>query len=501
MSLLGIDVGTTGCKAVAFDETGKIVASAYREYPLHFPKPGWIELDSIRVMASCREIIREVGGRTKKDPIRAFAIASQGEAVTPVAKNGKALHPGVVTFDARTAPLVPWWEKRIPRKRIFEISGMPLHGMYTASKILWWKQQRPDVFRKAAKFLCYEDLLFQSMGFAPAIDASLAARTMLYDMEKGCWSEELLKIVGIGSDRLASVYPSGTVIGELGEKSAGEFGLPVGCVAVTGGHDQPCGALGAGVVEPNVGMYATGTVECITPALGKRVTDPRLLRSNIACYPHVVPGLFVALTFNFTGGSLLKWYRDTFAGAERGKAGKSGRDVYDLILSECPKEPTSIFILPHFTSTGTPHFDTESKGVIAGLRLSTTRGEIVRAILEGVTYEMALNADVLRECGAPIASFRATGGGAKSPFWMQLKADLLGKPVHAMRVSEAVCLGAAILAGAAVGTYSSAKATALRISKVERTYEPDARRAKIYRERFARYQELYPTMKGWLHKI
>jgi xylulokinase len=339
------------------------------------------------------------------------------------------------------------------------------------------------------------------MGLPPAIDASLAARTMLYDMAKGEWSKELLGIVGIAPDRLADVFPSGSVIGELGEKAAREFGLPRGAVAVTGGHDQPCGALGAGVVEPNVGMYATGTVECITPALGKRLTHPALLRNNIACYPHVVPGLFVALTFNFTGGSLLKWYRDTFAGAEKERAKKKGKDVYDLILAECPKEPTSIFILPHFTATGTPHFDTRSKGVIAGLQLSTTRGEIVRAVLEGVTYEMALNADVLRECGTPIASFRAIGGGAKSPFWMQLKADLLGKPVQAMRVSEAVCLGAAILAGAAIGTYVSARATALRLSKVERTYHPDPRRATVYREKFALYRDLYPTMKGLLHRL
>lgn len=501
MSLLGIDVGTTGCKAVAFDEDGRLLASAYREYPLHFPKPGWIELDSNRVMASCRDVIREAGAKTRKDPVKALAIAAQGEAVTPVGKNGTYLDHGVVTFDSRTAPLVPWWEKRLTRRRIFEISGMPLHGMYTGSKILWWRQNRADVFSKAAKFLCYEDLLFHAMGLPPAIDSSLAARTMLYDMAKGDWSRELLNLVGIGPDRLAGVYPSGSVIGELGEKAARAFGLPKGTVAVTGGHDQPCGALGAGVVEPNVGMYATGTVECITPALGKRLIHPALLANNIACYPHVVPGLYVALTFNFTGGSLLKWYRDTFAGAEQGLAKKKGKDIYDLILAECPKEPTSIFILPHFTSTGTPHFDTRSKGVIAGLQLSTTRGEIVRAVLEGVTYEMALNADVLRECGTPIASFRAIGGGAKSAFWMQLKADLLGRPVQAMRVSEAVCLGAAILAGSAIGTYDSARKTSLRLSKVERTYSPDAKRSKIYRERFALYKDLYPTMKGLLHRM
>ncbi|MBV8879128.1 MAG: hypothetical protein JO332_04095 [Planctomycetaceae bacterium] len=501
MSHLGIDLGTTGCKAVVFDEGGKILASAYREYPLHFPQTGWIELDSNRVMKSAREVIREAAGKAKKDPIRALAVASQGEAVTPVAADGKFLHHGIVTFDARTAPLVEWWERKLPRQKIFETSGMPLHGMYTASKILWWQQNRPEVFSKASKFLCYQDLLIQQLGLDPAIDLSLAARTMLLDIDAGAWSEELCRTAGIDPGRLARPLPSGTVIGEVGAKAAKAFGLPAGVVAVTGGHDQPCGALGAGVVEDGVGTYATGTVECITPAFRKRVVDPRLLQNNIACYPHVVPGLFVALTFNFTGGSLLKWYRDTFAGAEKEKAAKAKRDVYDLILSEIPKDPTSLFILPHFTATGTPHFDTNSKGVIAGLRLSTTRGEIVRAVLEGVTYEMALNAGVLGECGAEIASFRAIGGGAKSTTWMQLKADLLGKPVHAMRVSEAVCLGAAILAGAATGRYPSARDAALRLSKVERTYRPDSRKSAIYAERFARYRELYPALKNWLHTI
>ena len=501
MSLLGIDLGTTGCKAVVFDGGGKILASAYREYPLQFPETGWIELDSNRVLQSAKEVIREAAGKAKKDPIRALAVASQGEAVTPVGADGKFLHNGIVTFDARTAPLVEWWERKLPRQRIFEISGMPLHGMYTASKIVWWQQNRPEIFAKARKFLCYQDLLIQQLGLEPSIDLSLAARTMLLDIDQGTWSSDLCQAAGIDPGRLATPLPSGTVIGEIGPEAAKAFGLPPGVVAVAGGHDQPCGALGAGVVEDGVGTYATGTVECITPAFRKRVVDPRLLQNNIACYPHVVPGLFVALTFNFTGGSLLKWYRDTFASGEKEKAKKAKKDVYDLILSEIPKDPTSIFILPHFTATGTPHFDTNSKGVIAGLRLSTTRGEIVRAVLEGVTYEMALNASVLAECGAEVGSFRAIGGGAKSPTWMQLKADLLGKPVHAMRVSEAVCLGAAILAGTGTGVYKSAQQASLKLSKIERTYRPDARRSAIYAERFARYRELYPALKNWLHSI
>ncbi|HLY74685.1 MAG TPA: FGGY-family carbohydrate kinase, partial [Planctomycetota bacterium] len=494
-------LGTTGCKAVVFDEGGKMLSSAYREYPLKFPQTGWIELDSHRVMASAKEVIREAAHQAKKDPIRALAVASQGEAVTPVGADGKFLHNGIVTFDARTAPLVEWWERKLPRQRIFEISGMPLHGMYTASKIVWWQLNRPEIFAQARHFLCYQDLLIQQLGLPPAIDLSLAARTMLLDIDKGAWSGELCGAAGIDPERLATPLPSGRVIGEIGTRQAKAFGLPPGVVAVTGGHDQPCGALGAGVVEDGVGTYATGTVECITPAFKERVVDPRLLENNIACYPHVVPGLFVALTFNFTGGSLLKWYRDTFAVGEKEEARKLKKDVYDLILSGIPKEPTSIYILPHFTATGTPHFDTNSKGVIAGLRLSTTRGEIVRAVLEGVTYEMALNARVLRDCGAEIESFRAIGGGAKSAAWMQLKADLLGKPVHAMRVSEAVCLGAAILAGAATGRYSTAREASLRMSKIERTYRPDPRKSAVYAERFGHYRELYPALKHWLHTI
>lgn len=501
MSLMGIDLGTTGCKAVVFDEGGRLLSSAYREYPLHFPKPGWIELDSNRVIASAKEVIREAAGKARKDPVRALAVASQGEAVTPVDAKGRYLHNAVVTFDARTAGLVPWWERRMPRRRLFEISGMPLHGMYSASKILWWKQNRKDVFGKARWFLCFEDLLFHALGLEPVIDFSLAARTMLLDVARGRWSPELCRTAGIDPATLSRPLPSGTAVGVLGASTAKSLGLPPGVVVATGGHDQPCGALGAGVVEDRVGMYATGTVECITPAFQKRVTDPKLLEANIACYPHVVPGLFVALTFNFTGGSLLKWFRDTFAQAEKAAAAKSGRDVYELLLKDLPKDPTSLFILPHFTATGTPHFDTESKGVIAGLRLSTTRGEIVKAVLEGVTYEMALNARVLADCGAEIDSFRAIGGGAKSPVWMQIKADLLGKPVHAMRVSEAVCLGAAILAGTATGRYRSAREAAGSIAKVEKTYRPDPKRAKTYRGRFDRYRELYPTLKDWLHRI
>jgi xylulokinase len=491
--LMGVDLGTTGCKAVVFDPEGRVRAMAYREYPLHFPRPGWIELDSRRVMNAARETIREASSKAR---VTALAVSSQGEAVTPVALDGDYLDRAIVTFDARTASWPAWWEKRISRSRVYRITGMPLHGMYTASKILWWKKARPDVFRMARQFLCFEDLLFHELGLPPSIDSSLAARTMLFDVERRRWSDEMLRIAGLDPGRLAAPVEPGAIVGEVGKNS---FGLPRGTVAVAGGHDQPCGALGAGVVEPGAAMYATGTVECIAPAFAGRFSHPELVRCNIACYPHVVPGLWNALAFNFTGGSLLRWYRDVFGNEEKRAA--NGRDVYDLLIESAWKKPTSLFVLPHFTATGTPHLDTESKGVIAGLRLSTTRGEIVRALLEGVTFEMALNVEILRRCGARIDSFRAVGGGSRSAAWMRIKADVLGRPVSTMNVPEAACLGAAILAGTATGVYRTAKEGARAVSRIARTFRPVARRVRRYAERLALYREFYPTLNGWLHRI
>jgi xylulokinase len=502
MSLIGLDVGTTGCKAIVFDVNGNILGQAYREYPFIHRQPGWIEIDSNQVWQATQEAIAEASTAAgRRDPPKALAISCLGEAVTPIARDGTALDLSTIGFDNRSLPQSEWWEQEMGRDRLFQITGQPLNLIYTLNKIMWWRDNCPAIFNRTWKFLCYGDLTAMRLGAEPVIDHSMAARTMAFDIRRRRWSGEILQKAGLGEELLARAAPSGTIIGEVSKKVAEEIRLPKGVKIVTGGHDQPCGALGAGIVEADIAMDATGTVECITPAFSSPVLTDAMLKGNYPCYPHVAPQMFVTISFNFTGGSLLRWYRDVLGKQERDEAEIAGVDVYDIIIAKASPEPTNLLVLPHFTVTGTPWMDPHSKGAILGLSVSTTKAELIKALLEGLTFEMRLNLDYLQEAGVRIQHLRAIGGGAKSATWLQLKADIFGRPVCALSVSEAACLGAAILAGVPVGEYSSVREAAQQIAKITRTFEPDRERASRYEERLRLYHDLYPTLRDLAHKM
>lgn len=501
MSLMGLDVGTTGCKAVVFDLDGNILASSYREYPLLHPKPGWIEINPNQVWESVVTVIREVSSRTIQDPIKSFAVSSLGEACVPVDKNGAFLDNSIIGFDTRGAEFLKFWENQLGKEKPMKISGMPLSNIYTINKIMWIKKYKPSIFKKAWKFLCFEELVYFKLGLEPTVDYSLAARTMCLDIKKGVWSKEILELAGVEESSLAKVVPSGTVVGEVKGRYAEELNLLEGTVAVTGGHDQPCGALGAGIIKKDIAMDATGTVECVCPAFAKPLLNKKMLDNGYACYPHVVPGMFVTIAFNFTGGSLLRWYRDTLADGERIEAKNTGRDVYDIIIEKASNTPSNIYVLPHFTTTGTPYFDHRAKGAIIGLTLATKKSEIVRGILDGITLEIKMNLSYLEKAGLRVNELRAIGGGAKSRKWMQIKADIFNKPVKSLSVSEAACLGCAMLAGVAIGEYKSLHEAVDRIVKVKEVFNPNCKNVRIYEEKLKVYTKIYPALRDVNHCI
>lgn len=237
---------------------------------------------------------------------------------------------------------------------------------------------------------------------------------------------------------------------------------------------------------------ATGTVECLTPAFAEPNLGEEMFRHGFACYPHTAEPLYCTIAFNFTGGSLLRWFRDTLGEAERSRARREGRDVYEVLLEEMPEEPTDLLVLPYFASTGTPYLDPEPLSAVVGLRLGTTRGEIIRALLEGLTFEIKLNIELLAQAGIHLRELRAVGGGARSPRWLQIKADIFNLPVISLQTSEAACLGVALLAGVAAGAYGSLSEAVAATVRPVRTYEPDPRRARFYEEQFHRYRRLYP---------
>jgi xylulokinase len=502
MSLLGIDIGTTGCKAIVFRVDGQVLGHAYREYPLIHPRDGWAELDPAGVWACVGEAVAQAVDRAGPgDPVKALATSVQGEAVTPVARDGAILANSPVTFDGRTVPYAAEWEQSVGREELFRTTGMPIHPMYTLNKIMWWQRERPDVYDRAWKFLCYGDFALQRLGVTPTIDFSMAGRTMAFDVQQAAWSDRLLAAAKVDREKLPEARPSGTAVGEVPAAVAEELGLPPGVIAATGGHDQPCGALGAGISRPGLAMDATGTVECITPIFDRAVLSPQMQENNYCCYHHVVPGLFATLAFNFTGGSLLRWYRDALGAKEVEEAQVSGLDVYDIMIGKAAGGPSRVLVLPHFTMTGTPWFDASSKGAVVGLTLATGTDQIIKGILDGITYEMRLNLDRLAEAGVEVREIRAIGGGAKSRTWMQLKANIFNRPVSALNVSEAACLGAAILAGVAAGEYGSAAEAAEMLVKVVATYEPQPDEVARYAEQYGRYQRLYPALRELLHEL
>lgn len=501
MSLLGIDVGTTGCKAVAFNEEGEQLTSAYREYPLHSPQPGWAELDGNQVWDYVKYCIGKVASETKHDPITAMAVSCQGEAVSPVDQNGNILHNAIVSFDSRAESYVAGWEKKFGKQDIFNKTGHPLASMYTALKMQWLSENNPDVLKNTTALLGFEDLVMYRLGMPPTTDYTFQARSMYFNVNTCDWVDEYLDFAGLRREIMPELKPSGTLLGTISDSIADEIGLPHGVKVVVGGHDQPSQMLGAGVTESGVAAYGIGTVECIAPAFPNLLINDITLKNNICTYHHVCPGLYTALVYNFTGGSLFKWYRDQFGKDEQQRAHQTDQDVYDLMCSEASDKPSKLLVLPHFTTSGVPHFDTKTKGAILGLTLNTTKAEVTRALLEGLTYEMRMCVDLLKEAKGEIHTLRATGGGAKSAYWLQIKADIMEIPVAVPAVSEAGCLGVAMLAGSSTGVYNSVQEAAANVVKISRTFEPSSENREFYREQFQRYLDVYPTLKDLFHRM
>lgn len=493
MSLMGIDVGTTGCKVVAFDEAGAVLAQAGREYPLISPQPGWYELDPNQVWAFVCDCLREVNRQLARDPVTALSLSSQGEAMTPITRDGKVLANSPISSDSRNRKQTAEMESALGVERIYQLTGQPMGAIYTLPKILWWRDNAPEILERAWKFLCYVDLVAFRLGVEPAIDHSMAARTLAFDVHELDWSDELLEAGELRRDQLARPAPSGTVIGEIPRALADDLGFKGSVKVVTGGHDQPAGALGAGVLEPGRAMLSIGTTEALVTVTSR--PRMKMLDYHLSCYPHAAPGLFITLGGNQTGGRLLRWYRDELAAAERGIAEASGRDVYDVIIEQTDDAPGRLLLLPYFVGSGTMYDDSTATGALIGLTFDTKRADIVRAILEGLTYEQALVIRRLNEIGVEISHLTAIGGGSRSASWMQIKSDITGLPVSVIHTSEAASLGVAMLAGWATGVYASLAEAAEQLIKVRQTFMPRAELSAHYQRQLTIYGDLYQALR------
>jgi xylulokinase len=494
MRLIGLDIGTTGCKASIFDLEGNLLSSASREYAVDIPHPNWAEQDAERVWLLAQQALKEAISAIQGAEVAALGLSVQGEAVIPVDDNGCALRPAMLGMDTRTERENIWLRGKFGSRKLFERTGMPVHTINTLPKLLWLKRHKPDLWSEAHRFLLYEDFLIRKMTGEAAISRCLASRTQLYDLQADQWSPEILDAIELDRERLAPVQPSGMAVEQMFPDLARDMGLSKPPLVVTGGHDQACGALGVGLTRPGLAMVSTGTAEVVEVVLDSPAVNDTLYKGNVSCYAHVVPGMYLAMTLNHSGGLVLRWFRDVLCGEEIRRAKETGSDPYDLILQGASLEPSPVLLMPHFSGSGTPLLDTTSKGAFLGLTFGTTKADLAKAVIEGLTYELRINLDLLKEGQVAINELRAIGGGARSSLWLQVKTDVTGIPVVAPNVTEAACWGAALLAGVGAGCFPSAVQATERTVRLERRIEPDAERMKRYQKRYEIYRDIYPAV-------
>ena len=482
--LAGIDVGTSGCKVGIFSEDGKLISFSSREYPLNYPREGYAELNVNQVLQNVESCIKEAVLHVDRYEIKSLSVSSLGEAVVPIDKDGNILYSSILNFDIRGEEYLNRIRNFISEKEIYQINGNIFGNHYTMPKLMWIKEYEKQVYDRTYKFLPWTSFISYILGAEPYVDYSLANRTLLFDINKEEWSEKLLKIAGIEKEKLPSVVPAGTEIGKVSKDAEKRTGLPSGIPIIAGAHDQCCNAVGCGVIEEDIAMYGMGTYLCIVPNFKERISADFMLKNGFNTEHHSAKGKFVTLIYNL-GGLLVRWYRDTFAQKE-----KSEKDIYYKLFSEIKMEGESdIFVIPYFTTIGVPYFLSNTKGIIFGLKLETERQDILKGIIEGSCFHML---ECMEEFSKvrKINEYRVVGGGSKSDIWIKITCDIFGKTFKKPKISEAGCLGAAILAGAGCGIFSSFEEGVLSMVKIEKIFEPDLKKNQYYRKKFEKYKEL-----------
>ena len=500
MSLLAIDIGSSRCKAVVFAATGKILTRHACIYTPEFPAPSQAEINAERFLEAVCQCSQTVS-KNLSDPVRALCLSSHGETFVPVNGRNEAIAPAILNQDNRATEETVWLERTLGRKRLFEISGLVAHPMYPVPKVLWLRKYRGDIFIPSVRFLTVIGYVLSRLGLPAYIDYSLASRYLAFDIRQHRWSEEILAATEINAECLPIPVPAGTIAGKLDAAAASQLGLSPGTMVVMGGHDQPSGALGVGVIGAGRVADSMGTYECLLAASDQ----PRLTAAGLAAalnsYCHVVPNKFVTLAY-FPSGIMMKWFHDVLYGPAHGEvcdesAIAQGGDLSDLeslhyatLERDVPAGPTGLCITPNLIGTCNPDFNPHARGIIWGLGPNTTRSQIYKGILEGLACELSQMTDILASAVGEFHDVYVTGGGSRSALGLQLRAALSGRRLHLMECPEAVCLGGAILAGVAAGEFGSLREAVELVVRDISVVSPDDVVAAPYVQQAQQYRLL-----------
>jgi len=500
--LLGIDLGSTSLKAVIYDTAGNAVASGARPTERFNPDPDhpdWTVWQPEQIWGGTAEALREaVAQIDHPDDIRAVAVTGMGMDGVPIAEDGTWLYPFISWLDPRTQPQLEWWLANIGAEKTFSIGGNPVWAINAALRIRWMAENEPEILARTGTWLLIEDFLNFMLCGRRATDYSMASCMMLFDQKQLDWSDELLGLAGIDRRLMPDAHPSATVLGEVTADAAEATGLPPGTPVVLGGHDHLCGNLPVGAFRPGTVLDVTGTWEIVSASTPEPVLTPQVHRTGLTVQGHVARGAWAAWA-STPAGECLEWFRKEYGFAESHRAETEGGTDWDYLIAaaaEAAPGAGGVLFLPHLSGSTCPVVDPKSRGAFVGLRSMTTKGEMIRAVFEGLGFQFL---EILRavEGGLGITAERivAVGGATRNAFWMRNKADMSGVPVEVPQIEEATPLGAAMLAGIGVGIYTDERDAFENVYRPGAVYEPDAQLTEMYAERFEIYRQVYPALK------
>lgn len=495
--ILAVDSGTTATKVALYDLDGNIISTTTREYQLITPKPLWVEVEIETLWNEFVNGTREVLSKSKINPehVIAIGISAQGETFVPISKDGKPLRRAIVWLDSRAEEEAEIMDKKFDDGQSYKVTGqVKLVPTWPAVKIFWLKRHEREIFDKVFKYLLVEDYLIWKMTGEFVAEGSLLCSTCYWNIVTRKWWDEMLSFLEQREEQLPEIRESGEPVGKLRKEAAEQLRLTEDVIVATGGLDQACGTIGVGNVRPGIFTENIGAALAICAIQEKLTFDPK---RRMPVHYFVKPSTYMFHTFT-TGGMALRWFRDSFCNEEMNIAKLLGTSSYALIDGEVEKIPPGsdgLVMLPHLQGAMAPEANPNAKGVFFGITLAHTKAHFARSIMEAIACAIMRNIEVLEDLGVRVREIRALGGGARSKVWNQIIADLTRRPVITTNHDEdAACMGAAMLAGKAVGVYKDIEEAADRLVKIREKFEPNEKNFESYQNLYKKYVKLYESL-------
>jgi xylulokinase len=480
-----IDCGTSTVKAGVFDMEGNALGLEERDCSCQHQTDGAIEQDPETILFAAFSTLRRAVRESKVEPssVRALSVTNQRASLVPVGADGAPVAHMISWEDLRGAPLIEQLRERIDDLRYFEITGVPNRPVFSLSKILWLRANRPEINDVTARFVLLHDYLLHELGCDRFVcDWSNASLTGLLDVSRRDWSEEMLDLVELDRGRLPELVPPGEVVGRLSAAAAARTGLGEGTILVAGGGDQQCAGLGCGAVRPGIMEVSLGTAAAPLSCVQSPVLDPKM---RVSCCPHAVPELWEVEGLQNSAGASLNWLQNIFGD------NKPFNERFLSCVGKLPPGADGVIFFPYLCGSSAPHWNPEATGMFLGLKATHDQHHLARAVMEGVSLETREIMDIFTMLDIPMSEVRLSGGCTHLEVWNEIQADIYEHPVSTLRNPHASLLGAAILAAKGGGAFPSVPKASDAMVQIDRTYRPDRQRSNVYRDLYQRYRSVY----------